>query len=90
LDTTAVVRWRDTSTRSLAAVVDASGKAVQLLDVPARATWEHRPGVTDQDVRRWEQLAGNVDGHALLADSLTRATSHHGERGEVPDRGVPV
>ncbi|MDT8910897.1 phage portal protein [Amycolatopsis sp. PS_44_ISF1] len=78
LDTTAVVRWRDTSTRSLAGVVDAWGKAVQMLDVPARATWERLPGVTDQDVRRWEQMPPALDGHALLADTLARATADPG------------
>ncbi|MET8997095.1 hypothetical protein [Amycolatopsis sp. NPDC004169] len=69
------MRWRGTSTRSHAAVVDAWGKAVQMLDVPARATWERLPGVTDQDVPRWEQMPANLDGRALLADTLARATT---------------
>lgn len=74
-DLSAQVRWRDTSTRSLAAVVDAWGKAVQMLDIPARGVWERLPGVTDTDVRRWEAMPANPDGHALLADVLDRATN---------------
>jgi hypothetical protein len=75
LDTTAVVRWRDTSTRSLAAVVDAWGEGRADARRPRPRDLGTPPGVTDQDVRRWEQLPGNVDGHALPADSLNRATS---------------
>ncbi|MEO6081570.1 MAG: phage portal protein [Umezawaea sp.] len=73
-DTSAQVRWRDTETRSLAAVVDAWGKAVTMLGVPQRATWERLPGVTDTDVHRWETMPTPVDGHGLLADVLARAT----------------
>ncbi|MCK2237716.1 MULTISPECIES: phage portal protein [unclassified Crossiella] len=73
-DSTGAVRWRDTTTRSLAALVDAWGKAVQMLDVPTRATWERLPGVTDTDVRRWESMPKPADGHTLLANSLARAT----------------
>ncbi|ONI92836.1 hypothetical protein ALI22I_01550 [Saccharothrix sp. ALI-22-I] len=68
------VRWRDTETRSLAAVVDAWGKAVTMLGVPQRATWERLPGVTDTDVQRWAEMLPSVDGHGLLTDVLARAT----------------
>ncbi|MEU7525465.1 phage portal protein [Saccharothrix sp. NPDC042600] len=73
LDTTAQVRWRDTETRSLAAVVDAWGKAVTMLGVPQRATWERLPGVTDTDVARWAEMPVTPDGAGLLADVLARA-----------------
>jgi len=73
-DLAAEVRWRDTGSRSLAAVVDAWGKAVTMLGVPQRATWERLPGVTDNDVKRWEDMPAEPDGNALLADALGRAT----------------
>jgi len=68
-DMQAEVRWRDTEARSLAQTVDALGKMVQMLSVPAEAAWERIPGVTDQDVARWKTLRtqGDVFG-ALLGD----------------------
>jgi hypothetical protein len=52
----AQVRWKDTEARSLAQTVDALGKMVQMLGVPAEAAWERIPGVTDQDVASWKSL----------------------------------
>lgn len=68
-DESSEVRWRDTEARSLAQTVDALGKMVQMLGVPAEAAWERIPGVTDQDVERWKSLRtqGDVFG-ALLGD----------------------
>ncbi|MFD7516079.1 phage portal protein [Streptomyces niveus] len=60
-DTSAQVVWRDTTPRSLAQVADALGKLAQLLDVPPRALWEKIPGVTETDISRWEQMAGDRD-----------------------------
>lgn len=71
-DSSAQVRWRDTEARSLAATVDALGKVAQMLAVPPEALWERIPGVTDQDVERWRELAGQSDGLALLASALDR------------------
>lgn len=56
-DTSASVRWRDTTPRSLAQIADALGKLATLLGVPARALWERIPDVTDDDLEQWEQLA---------------------------------
>ena len=74
-DEASEVRWRDTEARSLAATVDALGKMVQMLSVPAEAAWERIPGVTDQDVERWKTLRtqGDVFG-ALLGDIQRQAT----------------
>ncbi|WFE27641.1 phage portal protein [Solwaraspora sp. WMMD791] len=55
-DLSAQVRWRDTEARSLAAAVDALGKMVTMLAVPAEAAWERIPGVTDQDIERWRGM----------------------------------
>lgn len=56
-DVSARVTWQDTSTRSLAQAVDAYGKAVTMLNVPAEALWSKIPGVTQDDVREWQTLA---------------------------------
>jgi len=56
-DTAAQVAWRDTGAQSLAAAVDAWGKAVSLLKVPYEATWEKIPGMTDTDLERWRLMA---------------------------------
>lgn len=56
-DESAEVRWRDTEARSLAATVDALGKMVHMLHVPAEELWDRIPGATDQDVERWKDTA---------------------------------
>lgn len=74
-DDSAQVRWRDTEARSLAQTVDALGKIVQMLGVPAEGVWERIPGVTETDVERWKQLRqeGDVMG-ALLGDLARQQT----------------
>ncbi|MFD6638320.1 phage portal protein [Micromonospora chalcea] len=71
-DATAQVRWRDTEARSMAAAVDALGKMVQMLSVPAEAAWERIPGVTQDDLDRWREMAKSSDGLAQLAETLSR------------------
>jgi hypothetical protein len=60
-DTSAQVVWRDTTPRSLAEVADALGKMAQMLGIPPRELWQRIPGVTDQDLDRWEQAADELD-----------------------------
>lgn len=88
-DTSAQVVWRDTTPRSLAQVADALGKLAQLLDVPPRALWEKIPGVTETDIRRWEQMAGDRDAigdvAALLAAPPPGADGPVVPGAEVPD-----
>lgn len=75
VDMSAQVRWRDTEARSLAAAVDALGKMVQMLGVPAEAAWERIPGVTDQDIQRWRGMASSGDGLQALAEALGRQST---------------
>ena len=49
------VRWRDMSDHTLAAVVDALGKAAQMLDVPKKSLWHRYPGVTPGEVQEWHE-----------------------------------
>lgn len=74
LDESSQVRWRDTEARSLAQTVDALGKISQMLMVPPSELWERIPGVTDGDVERWKEAAGQQDSLAALADVLSRQT----------------
>ena len=66
------VVWRDAESRSLSATVDALGKAVQMLNVPARAMWSRIPGATATDVEEWSQMAAEDDPVNALADSLAK------------------
>lgn len=69
---TAQVRWRDTEARSLAQTVDALGKMVQMLEVPAEGAWEKIPGITDGDITRWKELRAQSDPVAELIGSIGR------------------
>lgn len=74
-DTSAQIVWRDTESRSLAQVADALGKMAQMLAIPPRALWERIPGVTDQDLQRWEQIAEEDGGmRELMAMLPSNAT----------------
>nr|WP_240981175.1 phage portal protein [Streptomyces sp. N502] len=81
-DTSAQVRWRDTTPRSLAQVADALGKLAQGLEVPPRALWEMIPGVTDTDIRRWERLAGDGDAMAAVQQLLATPLEAPAPEGE--------
>lgn len=50
------VVWADTEPRSLAQIADAWGKLVTMLGVPPEAVWDRIPGVTQSDVRRWQDM----------------------------------
>lgn len=74
-DTSSEVRWADTTARSLAQAVDALGKAAQMLGVPPQGLWHMIPGVTDQDLQRWEALAAQGDSLGQFAAMLDRQTA---------------
>jgi hypothetical protein len=71
-DMSAQVVWRDTTMRSIGQVVDALGKGVQMLAIPPKAMWEKFPGVTDQDLQRWREMAEEEDGlrDAAMQDAI--------------------
>jgi len=75
-DTSAQIVWRDTESRSLAQVADALGKMAQMLGIPPRALWERIPGVTDQDIQRWQRIAEEdegIDALSRMVEETTRA-----------------
>lgn len=54
-DVSAQVRWQDTEARAFSATVDALGKLVKMLGVPAQEVWERIPGITQADIERWKK-----------------------------------
>ncbi|UQI46728.1 phage portal protein [Streptomyces sp. HU2014] len=75
MDPHAQVVWRDAGSRSLSQTVDALGKAVQMLNVPARAMWSRIPGVTATDVEDWSLIQDQDDPAARLAESMAKAVA---------------
>lgn len=74
-DPAAFVRWRDTESRSLAQLVDALGKATQLLGIPPQALWDHvadAMGVSQQELETWKSLAAEGDALGRLEAMLDR------------------
>ncbi|MGG7570384.1 phage portal protein [Streptomyces sirii] len=74
-DARAEVLWKDAESRSLAQTVDALGKAVQMLQVPARAMWSRIPGVTARDVEEWAQIQEADDPGLRMADAMASAVA---------------
>lgn len=68
----AQVVWRDTSARAFGAVVDALGKLVQMLGIPAEELWPRVPGATQEDVERWKVAAEKGDAMGNLQAMLER------------------
>jgi hypothetical protein len=68
----AEVKWRDTSARAFAAVVDGLGKIATMLNVPPQELWERIPGTTKQDIERWKAAAQQGDSFEELSKILDR------------------
>jgi hypothetical protein len=89
-DTSAQVRWRDTTPRSLAQVSDALGKMAQMLEVPVEELWEIIPDMTDQTLERWKAAKKKRDAErdsmAKLEGLMTGAQS----RGRRADPAAPA
>lgn len=66
------VRWRDMSDQSMSQIVDALGKASQMLGVPGRGLWSRIPNATAADIQFWESL---VDEAELLESDATDIVS---------------
>lgn len=71
-DTSSQVRWRDMTTTSPGAIVDALGKIQQMLGVPAEMLWKRIPGWTDQDQKQAEDLVRSGDSLDRLMFTLNK------------------
>lgn len=77
-DPSAYVRWQDTEARSLSMLVDALGKAVQMLGIPPEALWDRVAdalGASQQEVADWKRLAEKGDAFARLEAQLAAQMS---------------
>jgi hypothetical protein len=68
--------WRDTSAKSFSQLVDALGKAAQMLGIPPQALWERLPNTTLQDVEDWKTQAQEGDAFSRLADMIDRQAAN--------------
>lgn len=89
----AEVVWRDTESRTLAAVVDALGKMATMLSIPPQELWERIPGVTQQQVERWK--ATFKEGGALgdlqkMLDNMQKNTDTGGGNDTTPPPPEPT
>ncbi|MFG3244598.1 phage portal protein [Streptomyces sp. NPDC048157] len=72
-DREAQVAWKDVQSRSMAQLVDALGKAAQMLQVPVEILWSKIPGLTAADIEEARELRERQSDGAQLANALTRA-----------------
>lgn len=71
-DTSSQIRWRDMTTTSPGAIVDALGKMQQMLGIPAQMLWKRVPGWTDQDQAEAENLVESGDALDRLLYTLNK------------------
>lgn len=84
------VRWRDMSDHTMAAVVDALGKGVQMLNIPHESLWRRFPGVTQGEVMEWEQAAREREARGEFDEQSTPQGSLRREGAQAPaDGGAP-
>jgi len=69
------VIWRDMEARSMSQIADALGKLREQLAIPARGLWARVPGVTQNEIDTWQDMAEEDDAQMRLASSLERATA---------------
>lgn len=70
------VRWRDQTTKTVAVMMDALGKAAQMLDVPRKGLWPMIPGVTNGMLDDWDQLhEQQVEDQMAMDTKIAQATA---------------
>jgi hypothetical protein len=75
------VRWRDQSTKTIAVMMDALGKAAQMLDVPRKGLWPMIPGVTNGMLDDWDVLHEQQVEDMMTTDPrLIQATAAAGQK----------
>lgn len=62
------MRWRDMNENTMATIVDALGKGVQMLQIPPRAAWSRFPGVSDSELARWDEMANEQQATGWIED----------------------
>ena len=70
------IRWKDTSSRSLAQAADALGKIADMLNVPVEMLWEELPFWKKGDTDRAKGILEESGADALLMQFLDEATAN--------------
>jgi hypothetical protein len=80
------VRWRDQTTKTVAVMMDALGKAAQMLDVPRKGLWPMIPGVTNGMLDDWDQLhEEQVEEQEAMDTRIAQATAARAQKVSGPD-----
>jgi hypothetical protein len=75
------VRWRDQTTKTVAVMMDALGKAAQMLDVPRKGLWPMIPGVTNGMLDDWDQLhEEQIQDQMQMDVKLAQATASRAQK----------
>jgi hypothetical protein len=83
-DTSSQIRWRDMTTISPGAVVDALGKMQSMLGIPAEMLWTRIPGWTDQDQTRAVEIIKSGDSLDKLMVTLSKQQAPPPPASDVP------
>lgn len=89
-DDSSQIRWKDMSTTSPGAIVDALGKMQQMLGIPAEMLWTRIPGWTDQDQARATEIIQSGDSLDKLMITLGKQAQVSPPGGTQPDVGPPA
>ena len=68
------VIWRDMEARSLSATADALGKLSDQLAIPSRGLWPRIPGVTQNEIDSWTEMAEDDDPMIAIAQAVSTKT----------------
>lgn len=68
------VLWRDMEGRSLAQSADALGKFAEQLEIPRRGLWSRVPGVTQNEINKWNEMREEDDLDMQMTSALQRAS----------------
>jgi hypothetical protein len=84
------VRWRDMTTKTVAVMMDALGKAATMLDVPRKGLWPMIPGVTNGQLDDWDVLHEEQIQEMQEQDvKLAQATAARAQKVSGQPQGAP-
>lgn len=78
------VRWRDMDEVTFGALVDALGKASQMLGVPGRGLWSRIPGATDAEIAKWDDLKEQEVQQGLVEEADSPEAAFNREAAKPP------
>jgi hypothetical protein len=82
------VRWRDMDEVTFGALVDALGKASQMLGVPGRGLWSRIPGATDAEIAKWDDLKEQEVQQAFTEEPDSPEAAFNREAVKTPAQGA--